>query len=255
MAYIHRWELHEEPEGAVVRDKVGNWNMTSSNTTFNGEEGHNRKGAFYFNGNSNSYLSAGTNKFISSEGTISLWFKFSNNTSGTSLGLLANVNNDENAGSIKLRKNGTDDKIWFTLIGTTEVTIKSNDDFIENDWVHLVVTWKDSNNMKMYINNVLQSDMINFNYQSPYATNELFIGKYQRGSAYMDGYIEDVRMFNNELNSSQINLIYQDKYDGTKNGTAEVGTGTAGTRIMDKNYPYEEGLIAGTTKQTGSPNL
>ena len=38
-------------------------------------------------------------------------------------------------------------------------------------------------------------------------------------------------------------------------GTVTVGTGTVGTAIMDKNYPYTEGLIAGITKQTKKPNL
>ena len=33
------------------------------------------------------------------------------------------------------------------------------------------------------------------------------------------------------------------------------GPGTIGTRIVDKDYPYEEGLVAGSTKQTGNPNL
>ena len=32
-------------------------------------------------------------------------------------------------------------------------------------------------------------------------------------------------------------------------------TGTIGTKAMDKDYPYEEGLVAGTTKQTENPNL
>lgn len=32
-------------------------------------------------------------------------------------------------------------------------------------------------------------------------------------------------------------------------------SGTAGTKALDKDYPYEEGLIAETTKQTGNPNL
>ena len=32
-------------------------------------------------------------------------------------------------------------------------------------------------------------------------------------------------------------------------------TGTAGTKAVDKDYPYEEGLVAETTKQTGNPNL
>ena len=38
-------------------------------------------------------------------------------------------------------------------------------------------------------------------------------------------------------------------------GTVVVGTGTVGTRFLDKDYPIEEGLIAGTTRQTGDPIL
>ena len=38
-------------------------------------------------------------------------------------------------------------------------------------------------------------------------------------------------------------------------GNVVVGSGNVGTKIMDTDYPYEEGLIAGTTKQTGNPNL
>ena len=34
-----------------------------------------------------------------------------------------------------------------------------------------------------------------------------------------------------------------------------VGTGGVGTRFIETDYPYVEGLIAGTTKQTGNPNL
>ena len=38
-------------------------------------------------------------------------------------------------------------------------------------------------------------------------------------------------------------------------GTVSEGTGTIGTRVLRKDYPVEEGLIAGTTKQTGVPYL
>lgn len=31
-------------------------------------------------------------------------------------------------------------------------------------------------------------------------------------------------------------------------GTIEVGTGSLGTRFIDKNYPYDRGIEAGTTK-------
>ena len=31
-------------------------------------------------------------------------------------------------------------------------------------------------------------------------------------------------------------------------GTVEVGTGTVGTRFIETDYPYDRGLVAGTTK-------
>ena len=34
-----------------------------------------------------------------------------------------------------------------------------------------------------------------------------------------------------------------------------IGTGSIGTKIVATDYPNEEGLVAGTTKQTGNPNL
>jgi len=35
----------------------------------------------------------------------------------------------------------------------------------------------------------------------------------------------------------------------------EEGPGEVGTKIIAKRYPVEEGLEAGTTKQTGTPYL
>lgn len=35
----------------------------------------------------------------------------------------------------------------------------------------------------------------------------------------------------------------------------EVGTGTAGTRFVDTDYPNTEGLTLGTTKLSEKPNL
>lgn len=41
----------------------------------------------------------------------------------------------------------------------------------------------------------------------------------------------------------------------TQDGTVSEGVGTVGTRVLDKDYPFVEGLEAGSTKQTGDPNL
>jgi hypothetical protein len=34
-----------------------------------------------------------------------------------------------------------------------------------------------------------------------------------------------------------------------------VGTGTVGSKYIETDYPYEEGLVAGTTKQTNDSEL
>lgn len=39
------------------------------------------------------------------------------------------------------------------------------------------------------------------------------------------------------------------------NSSIVVATGTIGTRAVSKNYPVDEGLIAGTTKQIDKPSL
>ena len=38
-------------------------------------------------------------------------------------------------------------------------------------------------------------------------------------------------------------------------GTVSEGPGGHGTRIIAKRYPVEEGLVAGSTKQTDNPNI
>lgn len=32
-----------------------------------------------------------------------------------------------------------------------------------------------------------------------------------------------------------------------------VGTGTIGTKVVDSDYPYEDGLVAGTTRHLEDP--
>lgn len=39
------------------------------------------------------------------------------------------------------------------------------------------------------------------------------------------------------------------------NGTVTVGTGSVGTRFIDKDYPNTEGLVAGTTITAVDPTL
>ena len=52
-----------------------------------------------------------------------------------------------------------------------------------------------------------------------------------------------------------VSLLSPSISDVLPNGTISVGSGSIGTTFISNTYPVEEGLIAGTTKQTLNPNL
>ena len=84
------------------------------------------------------------------------------------------------------------------------------------------------------------------------------IGANTADTENFNGKIDELGIWNRALSHTEITDLYNGGVGLTMpppSSSVEVGTGTIGTRFIDKDYPYEEGLTAGTTKQTGSPIL
>ncbi len=77
--------------------------------------------------------------------------------------------------------------------------------FAANQWYHVAATWSGGPNftVTLYVNGV-QDYTSTFNLAMPTNADPLTIGKYYSASGYMNGYIDELRIWGNALNINQI---------------------------------------------------
>lgn len=97
------------------------------------------------------------------------------------------------------------DKIAFGT-GSNNVTILSDNSLVDNEWHEIVATFSADNLvMKTYVDGILQSEIGSaLNRNSRGASGRIFIGKSRIDDEFYNGLIDEVRLFNVELNAEQI---------------------------------------------------
>ena len=94
-------------------------------------------------------------------------------------------------------------------------TISYSDKVIVNQWNHLVFTWNISGLKQIYINGVLEFQVTDHNTPPTIATTtNAFIGVAQSdattpGNAYLNGYLNDVRIYDHALSAAEVHEISQ----------------------------------------------
>lgn len=124
-------------------------------------------------------------------------------------------------------------QLKFTIAGsdTFKATITSSAQ-ISSSWNH-VVCQKSGSNMQMYINGTLHSSVSSTLlgvYNSPFTASAridnldvLNIGGFSTNSSNLQGYLDEVRIFNKSLSSTQISALSDRTEGGTCLQTANVG--------------------------------
>ncbi len=81
-----------------------------------------------------------------------------------------------------------------------------------NEWFHLAITYDAKNkDLKIYYNGELKKEETNFT--TPLNTqNKMFLGK--EGRYYLNGYLDEVKIYNQALSEDQIQAIYDNEKDG-----------------------------------------
>lgn len=124
-------------------------------------------------------------------------------------------------------------QLVFSAAGSTTFTAQiSSSTAVSSSWTH-VVCQKTGSSLQMYINGTLQSSTTNTLlgvYDSPFTASAridngdvLKIGGYSINSFNLQGLIDEVRIFNNSLNASQISALNNRNEDGTVLQTQYVG--------------------------------
>ena len=203
---------------------VGYWSFTGNTNDLSGNNNHgtlygatltsdrfgNLNSAYQFNGSSD-YIDCGSgNSFALNSLSISLWFKESGSqTDGE--GVLISKSTDA-VGEIGYRVgflNSGNVQFTWSRMGVTQ----SGTGFVEgihqaNQWSH-VVAIKSNDSLLLYVDGILTETVAGmtsvFN-----TTNPFLIGKSAVMNRYFNGIIDDIRIYDHAINSSNVIALYNE---------------------------------------------
>ena len=204
-----------------VDDVTGNYNGAATNITY--ATGKFNKAA-EFNGSS-SYIAIGSlNTFLASDSnkSWSAWFKTSR-SSGSNMGIVSDYGANGNYNFDTYLIPGTGKVQLVTNRGGSSQNSLTSGAYNDGNWHHAAVTQNMSTGKtKLYIDSVLQ-----FTLDSGTGSGQdgpLYIGSYTAGTGKYnwDGLIDQVRIYNKELNAASIINLYNETT--AQNDTLNIGT-------------------------------
>lgn len=213
---ISHWKMNDNASNTVVTDSAGNSNGTASSNTNTMSTPGKINQALDFDGSENINLVAGDTLIPDTNSwSIGLWFnadvidgkrkliEFRSDNGGANPGFDLHVN------TTNLLRTG----YYQTVGGVSQETIKT---ISTGNWFHVIATY-DGTNLKCYVNGILELtteiglDIISSDVAR---VGDGFVGG---GSAFFDGKIDDVRIYNNVLTQPGVDTIYNSSF-----GTEEI---------------------------------
>lgn len=180
--------------------------------------------AYSFNGNNN-YLKSQSQFVKSISGTISFWAK-SNNSNTQSMVIMG------------------DSELNLDLYSGTSVAVGNNENYDvfnssinENIWKHIVITFNGENTLKTYVNGVLITASTNKN-ENIYIEKYLSLGNFNGAYRY-NGIIDNLRVYNRVLKSSEIIKLFEKVDSSIINTTAPSINGFTTNISETVNSGYE----------------
>lgn len=137
---------------------------------------------------------------MGSSSSVSLWCNPLNNTSGSAILSWAGTTGSASPWVLIQRKDSTN--IQAYVDGAFRWTFAATD----NNWYHVVVTYDGVGVFNCYVNNVSQSAYSGLTDMNRAAATNLYFGSGY--SNYFKGKIDNVAIYNRNLNVSEINSLY-----------------------------------------------
>ena len=221
-----------------ANDVSGNYNGTATNITYNtGKYG----GAAVFNGSS-SYIESGiSTDILNSDYTISFWGKSSNSSGGQTF---INTNNLSAVAFVRIDFSA-DGNLYFyhrNSASTTYVDASIVSGMADGNWHHVVIT-KDNTSVKAYKDGSLVGTITSTSGTYSNSTT-LQIGRNNynaNGANNFDGDIDQVRIYNTALDSTDVSNIY--------NNEAQANSG--GGAVAESSLTLTEGVAYDVTVGAG----
>jgi hypothetical protein len=202
-----------------ARDIAGNNNGVVIGAIFN-STGY-LGGDYDFNGSSSNMINLGNSTTLKpiNNISISVWFKINNN-SGNNLWSLVIADNPDQAPRygywLAIDNRTTQGSLWWQISNGTASNSQNtlySPGFTKGVWYYIVSEYTTSGHIS-YINGVNISNLGAYNWGSiVYNTTNVTIGRKQAGTYPMNGSIDEVRIYNRSLSSSEISELYTRSYN------------------------------------------
>ena len=155
------------------------------------------------------YVSLGVSGLsaMKNTGSISSWFKLETVTSN---GVIFDTRVDT-SNKIDIIYNAGDNELKTTYKAGGTVNTAVSTDVVENDglWHHVGATWDSSGNLKIYLDGTLKdTTVISGTFTGSLASAA--IGYNNAAANYWKGNIDEVILFNKELDSTEVSNLYND---------------------------------------------
>lgn len=161
--------------------------------------------------------------------TLSAWVNLKGYNSSYQSSLIAKRGNGEQDGYIwALSGNAAGNPVGrpsIALSGGANPTMISTKGTPLDSWRHIVVIYDTSaQTAKLYVNNALETSATNFPTSNPNTAVSLVIAKDNTDNYYLNGIVDDVRMYNRVLTAVEIKKLYYQGNPPVIRGTAPWGT-------------------------------
>lgn len=211
----------DEGSGTLANDGSTNNNDLAMPSTAWTASGKNSKAAS-FNGANSAQAVNSSSLAIGSTGTLEAWFK--PNAIGRWHGLIAKGNDNAFISHNYSIEIDPSNKVECILGDGTDADVATSVGLINSTatFYHIACTW-DGSNIKIYINGALDTTVAQT--VTPAANSTpLFVGQYGGGNDIANGILDDVRIYNRSLSSSEV----------TTDMNTAVGS-SAGPKVGDIN--------------------
>lgn len=180
--------------------------------------------AYDFNGSSN-YIDISSSKWNNYFGdstennfwTSSAWVNIDNLNQGyqdSTAGAIIGQRYGTTVVPLGIRENGS---IFVNLDDSRGSSPESNDTISENSWFHIVATYKWNDDLSstpygesfFYINGQPAGSDTNDSDSASSSSSSLYIGRDNRYDMYVNGKIQDVRIYDKVLTDEEVNVLYE----------------------------------------------
>jgi len=221
------WYKFEEA-GTTCTDEKGNYTGTLSNSAGRFDIGK-FGSCMYPNG---AYMMSTANSTLGSIASISCWVNGSNYATANVYNHLWSKTSGGNDWLLDVRNIGS----GYVVINNYALPFLSSQ-VPENSWVHLAMTWKNNDFLRLYINGSLIGSTATTNITE--STGSLFVGYYNWVSTYYwCGKIDDFKVWNRDLTATEVASEF-----AITTGSYGVGAGGS-TAIQNTNLTESWGALA-----------